>query len=105
MPCTTVLVGKDASYNGSTMIARNEDAGGVGHFDPKKCIVLHPGDQPVRYRSVLSHLEIELPAESLRTTMMPNAVPDEGVWAAAGTNEANVSMTATETINCKPEGK
>lgn len=98
MPCTTVLVGKDASYNGSTMIARNEDAGGVGHFNPKKCIVLHPGDQPVRYRSGLSHLEIELPAESLRTTMMPNAVPDEGVWAAAGTNEANVSMTATETI-------
>ena len=28
MPCTTILVGKKASYDGSTMIARNDDAGG-----------------------------------------------------------------------------
>ena len=25
MPCTTVLVGRKASYDGSTMIARNDD--------------------------------------------------------------------------------
>ncbi|MBP7883672.1 MAG: C69 family dipeptidase, partial [Bifidobacterium sp.] len=25
MACTTILVGKDASYDGSTIIARNED--------------------------------------------------------------------------------
>ena len=25
MPCTTILVGKKASYDGSTMIARNDD--------------------------------------------------------------------------------
>ena len=24
MPCTTILVGKNASYDGSTMMARNE---------------------------------------------------------------------------------
>ena len=28
MPCTTILVGKNATYDGSTMIARNDDAGG-----------------------------------------------------------------------------
>ncbi len=27
MPCTTILVGKKASYDGSTMIARNDDSG------------------------------------------------------------------------------
>ena len=27
MPCTTILVGKNASYDGSTMIARNDDSG------------------------------------------------------------------------------
>ena len=27
MPCTTILVGKKASYAGSTMIARNDDSG------------------------------------------------------------------------------
>ena len=27
MPCTTILVGKKASNDGSTMIARNDDSG------------------------------------------------------------------------------
>ena len=26
MPCTTILVGKKASYDGSTIVARNEDS-------------------------------------------------------------------------------
>ena len=26
MPCTTILVGKKASYDGSTVIARDEDS-------------------------------------------------------------------------------
>ena len=41
MACTTILVGKKASNDGSTMIARNDD----GHFDPKKLIVVEPKDQ------------------------------------------------------------
>ena len=35
MPCTTILVGKKATYDGSTMIARNDDSGS-GRFTPKK---------------------------------------------------------------------
>lgn len=42
MPCTTILVGKNATYDGSTMIARNDDAGGNDHFTPKKMIVVQP---------------------------------------------------------------
>lgn len=45
MPCTTILVGKKASYNGSTLAARNEDSG-AGAFDPKKFIVVQPDEQP-----------------------------------------------------------
>ena len=41
MPCTTILVGKNASYDGSTMIARNDDSAS-GHFTPKKFVVVHP---------------------------------------------------------------
>ena len=55
MGCTTILVGKKASYDGSTMIARNDDSGS-GHFTPKKFVVIHPEDQPVKYRSELSHV-------------------------------------------------
>ncbi len=101
MPCTTLLVGKKASYDGSTMMARNEDSGS-GHFCPKKLVVVRPDEQPRRYRSVISGIEIELPDDPLRYTAMPNALPDEGLWAAAGVNAANVAMTATETITSNP---
>ena len=45
MACTTILVGKNASYDGSTMIARNDDSGS-GHFTAKKFTVVHPQDYP-----------------------------------------------------------
>ena len=46
MGCTTILVGKNASYDGSTMIARNDDSGS-GHFTPKKFIAMDPAKQPI----------------------------------------------------------
>ena len=101
MPCTTILVGKKASYDGSTMIARNDDSGS-GHFTAKKFIVVHPKEQTRKYKSEISHVEIELPDNPMRYTSMPNALKGEGVWAASGVNEANVGMTATETITSNP---
>lgn len=97
MPCTTILVGKKASYDGSTMIARNDDSGS-GHFTTKKFAVVQPKDQPRHYRSVLSHVEVDLPDNPMRYTCIPNVEEGKGIWGAAGVNEANVAMTATETI-------
>ena len=97
MPCTTLLVGKKASYDGSTMIARNDDSG-AGHYTPKKLAVVLPQDQPRHYTSVISHVEIDLPDNPMRYSAVPNALEGEGIWAGAGINEANVAMTATETI-------
>ena len=101
MACTTLLVGKNASYDGSTMIARNDDSGS-GHFTAKKFVVVQPEEHPAVYRSVLSHVEIPLPGDPMRMTAMPNAVEGKGIWAAAGVNAANVGMTATETITSNP---
>ena len=101
MACTTILVGKKASYDGSTIIARNDDSGS-GHYMPKKFVVVEPEEQPKTYRSVLAHLEIPLPEEAMRYTSMPNAVDGEGIWAASGVNAAHVAMTATETITSNP---
>ncbi len=98
MSCTTVLVGRKASNDGSTMIARTDD----GHFDEKKLIVVNPKDQPKKYKSVIGHLEIELPDNPLRYTSCPSVDPKDGIWAATGINEANVGMTATETITSNP---
>lgn len=97
MACTTILIGKDASYDGSTIIARNEDSAN-GEFNPKRFIVVKPEDQPRHYRSVLSHVEVDLPEEPLQYTAVPNADPKEGIWGEAGVNEANVAMSATETL-------
>ena len=101
MPCTTILVGKAASYDGSTIIARNDDSG-AGSYTPKKYAVVHPEEQPRIYRSVISHVEIELPDDPMRYTCVPNALKGEGIWAASGVNAANVGMTATETITSNP---
>lgn len=101
MPCTTILVGKAASYDGSTIIARNDDSG-AGSYTPKKYAVVHPEEQPRIYKSVISHVEIELPDNPMRYTCVPNALSGEGIWAASGVNAANVAMTATETITSNP---
>ena len=98
MSCTTVLVGRKASNDGSTMIARTDD----GHFDVKKLVVVPPEKQPKKYKSVLSHVEVALPENPLRYTACPNVDKKNGIWAATGMNEANVGMTATETITSNP---
>ena len=98
MPCTTLLVGKKASNDGSTMIARTDD----GSFDVKKLVLIDPKKQPKNYKSVIGHLTIPLPEEPLRYTSCPNVDPAEGVWPATGINAANVGMSATETITTNP---
>ena len=98
MSCTTVLVGRKASNDLSTMIARTED----GRFDVKKMIVMEPKDQPKTYKSKISHVEIPLPETPMRYTACPNVDQKEGIWAATGINTANVGMTATETITSNP---
>lgn len=101
MACTTILVGSKASYDGSTMIARNDD----GHFDPKKLVIVEPKKQPKVYKSKIGKLEIKLPDNPLRYSMIPNVVTDSGVWPASGVNSLGVGMTATETITSNPRVK
>ena len=98
--CTTVLVGKDASLDGSTMIARNDD----GHeaLDPQRFVVVKPAEQPRHYKAVLSKLELDLPDNPLAYTSTPNAVLTDGIWPAAGINSENIAMSATETITTNP---
>ena len=98
MPCTTVLAGRLATNDRSTMIARTDD----GHFDEKKLIVVEPDQQPKIYKSVESHVEITLPENPMRYTSCPSVDPKHGIWSATGINAANVGMTATETTTSNP---
>lgn len=97
MPCTTILVGKRATFDGSTMIARNSDSGS-GKFTPKKKTVVLPSEIGDTYTSMLSHVTIALPKNPMKYTALPNVLPNDGIWAGSGVNQANVGMTATETI-------
>ena len=58
MACTTILVGRKASYDGSTMIARNDDAGS-GHVTPKKFVVVPPQEYPAVYLSLI-HISLNI---------------------------------------------
>ncbi len=98
MSCTTVLVGKKASNDGSTMIARTDD----GKYDIKQVIVVEPKDQPRKYTCKISHCEVDLPEEPLRYTCCPTVKGEHGLWPAAGINSAQVGMSATETITTNP---
>ncbi|MBQ1847547.1 MAG: C69 family dipeptidase [Clostridia bacterium] len=98
MACTTVLVGKKATNDNSTMIARTDD----GFYEVKKLVVVSPEKQPKKYKSVISKVEIDLPDDPLGYTCCPNVDLSHGIWGATGINTANVGITATETITTNP---
>ena len=56
MPCTTILVGKKASHDGSTIIARNDDGG----FEAKRLLAHSAREKASTYKTVISHLTVEL---------------------------------------------
>ena len=95
--CTTILVGKNATYDGSTMMARTEDAP-AGRFFEKKHIVVNPKDQPRHYKAKDSKFEIDLPENPLQYTAMPMASKKMGIYGEAGVNTKNVAISETETI-------
>ena len=47
--CTTILVGKNASLDGSTLVARNED--GHDEPEPQQFVVVDPNEQPRVYHT------------------------------------------------------
>lgn len=102
MSCTTILVGRGASLDGSTIIARNDDSPS-GVFTSKKLVKFTKDDLPEEYVSKISHVRIPLDKENaLSFTAMPNVDSSEGVWAACGVNRNNVAMSATETTTTNP---
>ena len=98
--CTTILVGKNATFDGSTMMARDEDIS--EDFNPKKHIIITPEKQPRKYKSSNNNFEILLPDNPLQYSSKPDAKEGSGIFGEAGINSLNISMTATETITTNP---
>ncbi|ANK58847.1 MULTISPECIES: C69 family dipeptidase [Loigolactobacillus] len=99
--CTAILVGKKASLDGSTMIARNED--GYGPINPKKFVVhAARASKGEVFTSPETGMVVPLPAHAYRYTAEPNYRPNDGFYEEAGINEKNVAMSATETTFTNP---
>ena len=93
--CTAMLVGKDASIDGSTMIARDED--GYGGINEKVFVVNKARHYDEDYVSKYNGFKIHLVGDGCRYTAVPTADDSEGRWDEQGINEYNVAMTSTET--------
>lgn len=91
--CTSILIGKKASIDGSIMIGRNEDAKAAW---PKHMVVHQHGEMPTHFISKDTKLELDLPADSARYTATPEWTDKEGLFEEDGINEYNVAMSATE---------
>lgn len=98
--CTTILVGKKATYDNSTMMARDEDI--VNFFTSKKYIINKSENQPKKYKSINSSFEIELPKNPLQYSSKPDTIEGSGIFGEVGINSLNIAMTATETITTNP---
>lgn len=90
-----MLVGKKASLDGSTMIARDED--GYGGINEKVFVVNQARHYDEDYVSNYNNFKMHLVGDGCKWTAAPTADDSEGRWDEQGINEYNVAMTATET--------
>ncbi|KRN29678.1 dipeptidase A [Lactobacillus selangorensis] len=95
--CTSILVGKKASLDGSTMIARNDDT--FAALSPHR-FYMHPavhGRKGATLKSYLNGFEAPLPEDGYRYNAVPNVdYKKYGYYDESGINEKNVAMSATE---------
>ncbi|AUI72435.1 C69 family dipeptidase [Companilactobacillus alimentarius] len=95
--CTSIMVGRKASIDGSSYIARNED--NFFAIWPKKFYIQKAmiNDGKV-YTSANNNFSLPLPKKAYRYSTSPDANPVEGLYEEDGINEKNVGMSATESV-------
>ncbi len=93
--CTTIIIGKEQTEDGSLVLARSED------LELKNVVNLESFEETGNGHSeFVSHeggFHCPLPKKRLGYTAMPGT-GQSGEWGAAGWNTAGVGMSSTETI-------
>lgn len=92
--CTGVVVGKNATEDGSIIIGRTEDIGAA--YNKNFVVVEGTTYKKGEFFEDLNGFKIEQPEIAYKYTMLPDvAEHEDGIYAAAGINEYGVAMTAT----------
>ncbi|KAL4437238.1 hypothetical protein ABPG75_004377 [Micractinium tetrahymenae] len=100
--CTSILVGHDATTDGSVYIARTDDT--ADSRTTKNKLVYHPASKvPLQFRSNVNKLQMWLPPTGLAYYALPVVLADadEGTNASgetAGINSAGMAISGTETL-------
>lgn len=95
--CTSIMVGKKASLDGSTYVCRNEDR--VKAIEPKRFLVkpaVH--DRHETYVSPYNKVTVPMPKSGMRYTSTPSLDQSAGPNEEDGINEANVAASFTESV-------
>ncbi|MFC6255422.1 C69 family dipeptidase [Secundilactobacillus hailunensis] len=92
--CTSILIGKQASVDGSVMIGRNEDSRPAW---PKRFLV-HPAatTSQANFESTDNGFKMPLPDTAYKYTATPEWTDKYGLFEEDGINEYGVAMSATE---------
>lgn len=95
--CTSILIGRQATIDGSIIIGRNEDGGA----SLPKHFMVYPHQEwqqePI-FKSKVNKFQLTLPRVQYKYTATPEWTDQSGVFAEAGFNEYGVAMSATESI-------
>ena len=96
--CTTIIVGRQVSADGSFIFGRTDDTHTIG----KEQIVSVPAQTtvtPPTFVDAYNGFTMELPKESCQYVMTPRSESAHtGIWAESALNEYQVAISATETI-------
>ncbi|MBP2058164.1 dipeptidase [Lactobacillus colini] len=92
--CTSILIGKKASIDGSVIIGRNEDAKTA--WPKHLAFNQHQIKENNTFRSKDNKFTINLPTEIFAYSSTPEWTDKYGVFEEDGINEYHVAMSATE---------
>ena len=104
--CTTIIVGKNATTDGSILVARNDDGGSAN--SPSHLVYHQPRAKGYLFSSVEENkYSYQLPDNLMGYTGMPDwgtrNTPGGGTFEEVGFNDAGVGISATETIFSNPQ--
>ena len=96
--CTTILVGKDASADGSAYAGRTSDAPAM-YSSKVEIFPAHLERGSFVYVDPENGAEVTLPKSNYRCVLEPIYNDFSDIWWEAGFNDAGVGISATETIS------